>query len=145
MLALAYGAYEIYGMLTKPDLTPEKGPEQPEQTGLPSKPAPKLMEPSETEEPARQETWGRDPFVDVSTSRIVALQRTTETTEEGPEPEELELKAISRMGEEACALINRYVCGVGDVVEGHRVVEITDYQVVLDEGKRRMVLTLPGR
>jgi hypothetical protein len=145
VLALAYGAYELYGALKKPDLTPKREPGQAEQASSPSKPAPEAVEPFKAEKPAGQQTWGRDPFIPVSTPPRVVQQPTPEADEEGSKPEELRLRAISRLGEEACVLINRYVCSVGDVIEGYRVAEIRDYQVVLTEGNRRIVLTLPGR
>lgn len=141
-LMLAYGAYELYGALKKPAPAPGKAPaEPPAQVSAQTAP---VSRPARSETQHAPEDWGRDPFV--SAHGDFAPQRSAlgdASAQPGLPP--LQLRAVSRLGQEASALIGRHVCRVGDVVQGHRVVSIEDDQVVLAQGKRRIVLTLPGR
>lgn len=54
----------------------------------------------------------------------------------------LRLKAISFAGENSVAMINNRIVSVGDVIQGYKVVQIKQKQVVLRKGTQTKILSL---
>lgn len=154
-LSVTFGAYE----LLKPAPTSKKVPEPVEGGAMVARASSQAGKSSKSEHRfggkrrVPRDTWGRDPFVPMSMPALVVprssfIGGSAERPLDVPQDSTasvLRLRAISRRGEETWALINGSVCKVGDIVEGQRVVKISDGRVILVKGKRRTVLRFSGR
>ncbi len=81
-------------------------------------------------------SWGSDPFL---RQQVVVAKRRSRKKVKRPT---FKLKAISYRAEGSVALINDRVVKVGDVLSGYKVLKIDSRQVVLWNGKNRIVLRL---
>ena len=80
--------------------------------------------------------WGKDPFF-VEPKKVVKKY----SRKKKKEPI-FRLKAISFRPEGSVALINDRIVKSGDVIEGYKVIDISEKKVVLWNGKKRKVLKL---
>lgn len=83
-------------------------------------------------------SWGRNPFRDPRD-----YITTTPTTPQRVEAGLPTLSGVSIIGDDRMAILDRQIVGVGDSLNsGHRVVAVTDRQVVLERDGRRFTLIL---
>lgn len=88
-------------------------------------------------------SWKRDPFRgQVSTGSRVNFEKVMESLLI-PKMANFNLTAISRRGDASFALINDQVLGVGDQINGFRVIEIRSDKVVLQKNNFTFNVSLP--
>lgn len=88
-------------------------------------------------------TWKRDPFRgQISTGSRVNLENVVESLLI-PKMANFNLSAISKKGDAAFALINDQVVGVGDQINGFRVIEIRHDKVILQKNNFTFNVSLP--
>ncbi len=96
-------------------------------------PAPSSEKPSAEQSQSRYSEWGENPFI----IDRHGGQSSVEAAPVGPT-----LSGILWDPSNPCAVINGHLVGVGDHVEGCRVVEITKDEVVLSDGVTTKTLTV---
>jgi len=94
----------------------------------------------EQQEDIANQSWGRDPFADVSGAvrerQPVSVE--AEVRDEGPPPEPppLEFSGVSKSDGRWLAVVRRRIVGVGDVIDGeYKIVEITKRSITLASGR----------
>ncbi len=88
-------------------------------------------------------TWKRDPFRgQISTGSRVNLERVVESLLI-PKMANFNLTAISKKGNASFALINDQVVGVGDEINGFRVIEIRRDKVIMQKNNFTFNVSLP--
>ena len=126
------------------------GSEVPPSIALPGiSPAPLLAQKEKPQEPpgplALQKAWGRDPFE--SPYRIVQVSEPSGENAQGETAEEVRplprLTAVLISGSSRLAVIDDQVVGVGDRVNGERVLRISLDRVVLGGRGGSQVLRVP--
>jgi hypothetical protein len=87
--------------------------------------------------------WKRDPFRgQISTGSRVNLEKVVESLLI-PKMANFNLTAISKKGDASFALINDQVVGVGDQINGFRVIEIRHDKVILQKNNFTFNVSLP--
>jgi hypothetical protein len=138
-------AYAVY------DLTTSKKPAEPASPQAETRPA-AVAEAAliPVEAPVRPRpitatftAWKRDPFRgQISTGSRVNLEKVVESLLI-PKMANFNLTAISKKGQSSFALINDQVVGVGDQINGFRVIEIRHDKVILQKNNFTFNVSLP--